>query len=636
VVAAAGLQRIPILMYHAVDAQSSVSFRRFVVRPDRFEAHLSWLAEQGHRAVTVRQLAAAMAGEPGAELPERAVVLTFDDAYRDFLVHALPALQRHGFPATLFVPTSFVGATAQWLQGLGEGDRPLLDWEELAEVRDAGIEVGGHGHGHLPLDTVPRAMARADIARCRDELSLRLGIDRPTFAYPFGYDDPAVRLMVAEEGFSAACAIRYAAARGDDDRFSLPRVEVHAGTTVDHLAGLVSGDRTFEVSYMQARSAIWRAGRRRVATVGRDRAQTPQTAHPTDGQQSSVVAERVAARADVPAAIDDDRVGPTVSVVVCTHDEARWDFLMACLASLREQTLPALETVLVVDSNPSLLTRASTLPVDVVVPNAGPRGLSGARNTGIARSSGELIAFLDDDATAAPDWLARLVAAFDDERVLGAGGAVDPWWEEARPVWFPEEFDWVVGCSYRGLPTSRAVVRNVFGGCFCVRRSVIEAVGGFRHDLGRVGNQAAGAEETELCIRATRHDPDGVFVYEPRSRISHWTPVERTTLRYFLKRCWREGRSKAQVAGYTGGSAALSTERTYATTVLPAGVVRGVADGVRARDPRVPTRSAAILAGLATTVLGYGSGRIARLARTQPPLSSPPGRTDVASARIEG
>src|SRR5581483_12443163 len=101
----------------------------------------------------------------------------------------------------------------------------------------------------------------------------------------------------------------------------------------------------------------------------------------------------------------------------------------------------------------------------------------GARNTGVSVATGSVCAFLDDDAEAAPDWLAWLVKAYADKDVLGVGGAIEPAWQDRRPEWFPEEFDWVVGCSYRGMPVISADTRNLIGANMSFRRDVLVNVG---------------------------------------------------------------------------------------------------------------------------------------------------------------
>ncbi|HEX9374353.1 MAG TPA: glycosyltransferase family 2 protein, partial [Roseiflexaceae bacterium] len=141
-----------------------------------------------------------------------------------------------------------------------------------------------------------------------------------------------------------------------------------------------------------------------------------------------------------------------ISVVICAYTMDRWAELRAAVESLRRQSAPPREIVVVVDHNPALLDHArAELPGVTTMANAGPRGLSGARNSGVAASRGALVAFMDEDARAAPDWLARLAAGYADPCALGVGGAILPLWSDGRPGWFPDEFAWVVGCTYRGM-----------------------------------------------------------------------------------------------------------------------------------------------------------------------------------------
>jgi glucosyl-dolichyl phosphate glucuronosyltransferase len=153
--------------------------------------------------------------------------------------------------------------------------------------------------------------------------------------------------------------------------------------------------------------------------------------------------------------------GRSVSVVIAAYSSERWTQLRDAVASVGAQHRPALETIVVIDHNPDLLARAERELTDaVVVPNAGQRGASGARNTGVALSQGEVVAFLDDDAYASPEWLATMIVHFADPAVAGVGGRVDPLWATARPSWFPGEFDWTVGASYSSTPETTAEVRH--------------------------------------------------------------------------------------------------------------------------------------------------------------------------------
>jgi glycosyltransferase involved in cell wall biosynthesis len=296
---------------------------------------------------------------------------------------------------------------------------------------------------------------------------------------------------------------------------------------------------------------------------------------------------------------------PTVSVVIAAFASDRWEQLRAAVASVAAQSRPALETIVVIDHNPALLDRARReLGENVawIIPNEGARGASGARNTGVAVSRGDIIAFLDDDARAFSGWLAAITANFTDSGVVGAGGRIEPLWATSRPRWFPGEFDWAIGGSYQGMPDTATVVRNVWSGNMAVRRTAFEAVGGFREDFGKVGGRSQ-PEDTDLCLRAS----SGSWVYDPAAAVGHWVPAQRATLGYFLRRCYNEGRGKAALASGNGGTASLSAERGYTRTVLPRAVAAGLRDAVT-RDLAGALRSGAILAGLGVAGAGFAVG----------------------------
>jgi len=301
----------------------------------------------------------------------------------------------------------------------------------------------------------------------------------------------------------------------------------------------------------------------------------------------------------------------TLSVIICAYTLDRWADVRRAVASCFDQEPEPLEVILVSDRNAELFARAQEqLPSVRVVENTQAGGLSGARNSGVAVARGDVIAFLDDDAAAEPGWAKNLLAAYEtEEHVIGVAGFVRPDWRGERPGWFPEEFLWVVGCSYRGLPTERAQVRNGIGANMSFRRSVFTAAGGFDANIGRFGADAAGCEETEFSIRARRVDPDGIVLMEPAAVCIHSVGPERTQRAYFRRRCLAEGRSKALVSKLAGSEAALSSERAYVRTVLPSGVIAGVRDLLHGRPAGI-TRSVAIVEGLLMTAVAYGRARV--------------------------
>jgi glycosyltransferase involved in cell wall biosynthesis len=308
------------------------------------------------------------------------------------------------------------------------------------------------------------------------------------------------------------------------------------------------------------------------------------------------------------------------SVIICAYTEDRWDQICAAIDSVRKQSLPSSEIILVIDHNPALFQRAETAFSDVTVTeNREAQGLSGARNTGAVRAQGDIIAFLDDDAVAHEDWLKFLADSYENPKVAGVGGLTLPHWQTGRPAWLPEEFYWVIGCNYLGMAPSGAPVRNLIGANMSFLRQAFERVeGGFVTGIGRTSTgRPLGCEETELCIRLGQQAPGTMFIMDHRALIWHFVSDSRCTVSYFLSRCFAEGISKAQVAASVGSGDGLSAERAYTTRTLPLGVVRGIRDLFR-RDVAGAGRAAAIVAGLAMTSFGYLRGKLAPMAESRP------------------
>lgn len=295
------------------------------------------------------------------------------------------------------------------------------------------------------------------------------------------------------------------------------------------------------------------------------------------------------------------------SVVICAHSLERRTDLGAALESVRAQSLAPLETIVVVDHNQALFEwvreRHSTVPA---VENTFEPGLSGARNTGIAAARGEVIAFLDDDVLARPDWLERLTRPYEDPEIVGVGGAVAARWDAGRPPWFPREFDWVVGCGYAGLPDTARPIRNFVGANMSFRKEAFEALGGFSPLLGRTAGALSGCEETEFCIRLRRRHPEKALLYEPRAVVEHRVPESRASWRYFFARCLAEGRSKAVLTKLVGTADGLASERTHAVRVMTRAGSRATA-AVLHRDRSAFGEAAALVGGLTVTTIGWAS-----------------------------
>ena len=302
-------------------------------------------------------------------------------------------------------------------------------------------------------------------------------------------------------------------------------------------------------------------------------------------------------------------------MVVAAHTMDRWGDILSVVDALAHQTVPPLETILVVDHNDALLARALEELTSVrVLDNPRTGGASGARNTGIGQAKGSIIAFVDDDARPEPDWIEQLLAAYDDPSVLAVGGIATPVWPERRPAHLPPELDWIVGCTYQGQPTVRTDVRNLWGCNMSVRREAFDRVGAFDEEIGRIGLIPIGCEETEFCIRLAQQLPGARVVFEPRARVRHRVTPARTTWSYLRQRSTAEGVSKAAIGALVGPADAISVETHYAKRVLPRGFLRELGHGLRGQRSGFQG-AAGIVVALWLTGIGYLRGRMGHRTR---------------------
>lgn len=314
----------------------------------------------------------------------------------------------------------------------------------------------------------------------------------------------------------------------------------------------------------------------------------------------------------------------TVRIVIPCFTEQRWDSILRAVRSAQDQTYTA-EIVVVVDHNPRLAEQlAERISRDVtVLANRFPRGASGARNTGAFAADTDLVAFLDDDAVADPDWVKHLVAAYvRSPAAVGVGGCVLPLWEFHKPRWFPEEFLWVVGVTPPGRPLCQ--VRNVWGSNMLVNRSSFMAIGGFCDSFGKLGHVSE-PEDTDLCIRMTTEAASEVgWVFTPNAIVRHAIPSERVTWSFFLRRCWSEGAGKGALATRFGRGSKkhLRNETDFIRTVMTKSLAMNLAAAIRGNGDGLG-RAAAILLGTASAGAAYAISKARSTARRADFLTQP-------------
>jgi peptidoglycan/xylan/chitin deacetylase (PgdA/CDA1 family) len=238
--------KVPVLMYHEItDVTATPS--GLVVTPEAFADQLAYLQDAGFTAVTAGALGKILTGGAGT-LPERPVVLTFDDGYRDFYSRALPLLKQYGHTATVFQTTGWVGIEL--------GPRWMLNWRELAEIAEAGIEIGAHSHGHPELDRLSGDKLRDELDGPRRMLEDKLGLAVPGLAYPFGLWNARARRAARAAGYTHAYGIGNTMATSGSDPFTLPRLTVDRTTTLEQFAAMVNGQDTLTLRLNRALSRV--------------------------------------------------------------------------------------------------------------------------------------------------------------------------------------------------------------------------------------------------------------------------------------------------------------------------------------------------------------------------------------------
>jgi glycosyltransferase involved in cell wall biosynthesis len=248
-----------------------------------------------------------------------------------------------------------------------------------------------------------------------------------------------------------------------------------------------------------------------------------------------------------------------ISVVICTYKPQSYGCLNDSIESVLKQTYESVELVVVVDGNKHLYDclRSDYDSVENIILhcNEENKGLSESRNVGIKLSTGDVVAFLDDDAVAHDDWIAQIIDVYNRRDALAVGGKLIPQWVAGKPHYLPQEFYWLIGVTYRGFPTEECEVRNTFGSNISFRRSVFESVGGFDTDLGRYGDRQIQGEETELAARMNDTFGEQVW-YNPDAVVEHKVFSYRTESVWLIKRAFWQGYSKYvldKIIDYSGG-----------------------------------------------------------------------------------
>lgn len=250
---------IPILAYHSVGDPPSFACSPWYVSVSAFEEQLLLIKRLGFTCLTVSALVDAIDHDA---LPAKPLAITFDDGGSDFAELAVPLLARYDLPATMYVPSAYVGRFLPWSRSEPEVGRQIMNWDVLRSLDAELVELGAHSATHPQLDVVTRAQSRREIIDSKAQLEDGLGRSVRSFAYPHGYHSAAVRRLVRDAGFASASACGNRWSHTGDDRFALSRLTVFGDLTVAELETLLTSPPTQQPTPRIVPRFGWRCVRR--------------------------------------------------------------------------------------------------------------------------------------------------------------------------------------------------------------------------------------------------------------------------------------------------------------------------------------------------------------------------------------
>ncbi|WP_405761607.1 polysaccharide deacetylase family protein [Anaerovibrio slackiae] len=200
---------VMVLNYHkVVDEHMSLS-----VPLADFEQHMKWLKEYGYTSITPEELYEFIVN--GSELPEKPVLITFDDGYKDNYTNAYPIMKKYGFKGTIFVVTGFLGVYGNY-----------MTWEQAKELADNGFSIESHTYSHKSMTEASDEEISKELTKSRDTIKNKLGIEADFMAYPTGTYNLHIAELVQKAGYKGAFTIKYDNVSRESNVYALERVPI--------------------------------------------------------------------------------------------------------------------------------------------------------------------------------------------------------------------------------------------------------------------------------------------------------------------------------------------------------------------------------------------------------------------------
>ncbi len=267
---------------------------------------------------------------------------------------------------------------------------------------------------------------------------------------------------------------------------------------------------------------------------------------------------------------------PLLSIIITCYTPDRLKGILELLGSVKAQTYPRVETIVVVEKSRELFDHVKRYVAEKALPqlkvlfNHGEEGASAARNLGIRQAKGDIIAFVDDDVILSSDWAEEMIKTYDDDSAIGVTGPAFPLWECSPARWLPKEFYWIIGCTTWLESNVTKEVRNVWTMNSSFKREIFDKGFLFSTTIGPYGGSMKGrernklSEDLEFSIRA-REKTGKRILYNPKVKVQHRVPKDRLSWRYIIQWSYWIGASRRALKGLypeedKGRTSVLDTE----------------------------------------------------------------------------
>jgi peptidoglycan/xylan/chitin deacetylase (PgdA/CDA1 family) len=235
-------------MYHSISpTHEDVSpYYRTATHPAVFAEQMRLLANEGYTGVTLSQGLAALRSPDCYPDARHRVAITFDDGYQDFLIAAVPILERHGFRATMYLPTGFIGHERRQFKG-----RDCLTWDEALKLHDRGFEIGSHTVTHPRLVDLPDDEIRTELVLSKRTIEEHLNAEVTSFAYPYAFPQQKRRFaarfanLLTAAGYQSAVTTVIGRVTVQDDALCLKRLPVNSSDDSELLRAKLKGFYTW-------------------------------------------------------------------------------------------------------------------------------------------------------------------------------------------------------------------------------------------------------------------------------------------------------------------------------------------------------------------------------------------------------